>query len=350
MKNLQKKEPHEIVDVILAEAVASGASDIYWLPENDACRICSKVNGTQKSLYEVDPVAGQQCTTRIKVMANLLTYRSQVAQDGVIKNEDKFPDVEFRVAVMPTVDGERITIRVLDKSHTPQFLDELNFSQETVEQLRIMLKRPSGMIVLTGPTGCGKTTTIYAMVRELIKNNQDPASIISIEDPVESRIPGISQVSLSKSNEQWDYAHALRSALRQDVKTLIIGEMRDAEIIKVALDAALTGHRIITTFHAGDIPAVYGRILHHGFEPFLVASALTGIVSQRLLKAKGSERQIPLAGLLIPDDNWRDFIINDPALSEIRKYITRYPQAHLQTVAAKMAENNLIEQKDIYLL
>lgn len=350
MKNLDKIEPHEIVDVILTEAVALGASDVYWLPENDNCKICCRVNGTQKFLHQVDSVTGQQCVSRLKVMANLLTYRNQVAQDGVIKDGDKFHNVEFRVAAMPTVDGERITLRVLDKSQNPQFLDELNFTLEITEQLKVMLARPSGMIVLTGPTGCGKTTTIYAMVRELIKNKQDPASIISIEDPVESRIPGISQVSLSKTDEQWNYAQALRAALRQDVKTLIIGEMRDTEIIKVALDAALTGHRVITTFHAGDIPAVYARILHHGFEPFLVASALTGIVSQRLLKAKDIEQQIPLAALLVPDDDWRDFIIDNPALSEIRKYITRYPQAHLQDVAAKMAENDLIEQKDIYLL
>lgn len=350
MKNLQKLEPHEIVDMVLQETVSMNASDIYWLPENDHYAVCCRVNGTQKKLHWIDNVAGQQCTTRIKVMASLLTYRSRIAQDGVIKDDEKFPGVEFRIAVMPTVNGERITIRVLDKSQSPQFLDELNFEEETTDSLKTMLAHPGGMIVLTGPTGCGKTTTIYAMIRELLKNKQDPASIISIEDPVESRISGISQVSLSKTNEQWNYAQALRAALRQDVKTLIIGEMRDAEIIKVALDAALTGHRVITTFHAGDIPAVYARILHHGFEPFLVASAITGIVSQRLLKAKDSDHRIPLAGVIIPDDEWRDFIIENPALSEIRKHITCYPRAHLQAVAKEMAEKNLIEQKDIYLL
>jgi type IV pilus assembly protein PilB len=350
MQDLTKYEPHEIVDLILREAIVQGASDIYWLPEEDCCKICCRVDGIQKQLHEIDINAGKQCTTRLKVMANLLTYRNQIAQDGVITKEAEFPQVEFRVAAMPTVNGERITIRVLDKSKNPQFLEYLNFAPETVEQLKEMLERPNGMIVLTGPTGCGKTTTIYAMVRELIKNNQDPASIISIEDPVESRITGISQVSLSRANEQWNYAEALRAALRQDVKTLIIGEMRDAEIIKVALDAALTGHRIITTFHAGDIPAVYARILHHGFEPFLVASAITGLVSQRLLKTKGCNKQIPLAATLIPNDNWRDFIMNAPALSEIRKYIMQYPQAHLQGVATKMAEKDLIEEKDVYLL
>ncbi|MFA6715265.1 MAG: ATPase, T2SS/T4P/T4SS family [Victivallaceae bacterium] len=350
MKIPDKLEPYEIVDLILRETVKLGASDIYWLPEEDDCRICCRVGGVQKPLHQLDNIKGLQCITRIKVMANLLTYRNQVAQDGVIKDGEKFPGVEFRVAVMPTVNGERITLRILDKAQSPQFLDELNFAPGAAEQLKAMLKPSGGMIVLTGPTGCGKTTTIYAMIRELIKNKQDPASIISIEDPVESRIPGISQVSLSKSNEQWNYAQALRAALRQDVKTLIIGEMRDAEIIKVALDAALTGHRVITTFHAGDIPAVYTRILHHGFEPFLVASAITGIVSQRLLKAKSGDRQIPLAALLIPDDNWRDFIIDNPALSEIRKHIIRYPQADLHNVAAKMAEKGLIEEKDVYLL
>ncbi len=283
-------------------------------------------------------------------MANLLTYRNQTSQDGVIKDETGFPGVEFRVAVMPTVDGERITVRILDKANTPQYLDELNFSPETTSQLRKMLSRNSGMIVLTGPTGCGKTTTIYAMVRELLKNDQDPASIISIEDPVECRIPGISQVSLSKASEEWNYPQALRAALRQDVKTLIIGEMRDREVIKVALDAALTGHRIITTFHAGDIPSVYARILHQGFEPFLVASAITGIVSQRLLKAKQDKKRIPLVALLAPNDVWKDFIIENPSLSEMRKKIPDYPQADLQKVAEAMADAGKIDRKDVYLL
>lgn len=350
MKDFGKIEPHEIVDVILREAVEQRASDIYFLPGRDNCKICLRVNGIQKVMHSIDSTAGGQCTTRLKVMSNLLTYRSQVAQDGVIKDSGRFPNVEFRVAVMPTVDGERVTVRILDKTHTPQFLEELNFSPEAVDELKLMLEAPGGMIVLTGPTGCGKTTTIYAMVRELLRNKQDPASIISIEDPVESRISGISQVSLSKADEQWNYAQALRAALRQDVKTLIIGEMRDAEIIKVALDAALTGHRVITTFHAGDIPAVYTRILHHGFEPFLVASAITGIVSERLLKARDSEKQVPLVATLRPDDSWKEFIMQRPALTEIRKHIGSYPQACLRKVAVEMAEKELIEAKDVYLL
>lgn len=343
-------EPHKIVDLALRRAIELQASDLYWLPELGGFSIRCKVNGVQRDMYSISSEAGHQCTTRLKVMASLLTYRSQVSQDGVIKDEKLFPGVEFRVAVMPTVDGERITVRLLDKSMIPQNLDELNFTPEISSGLRGLLSRKSGMIVLTGPTGCGKTTTIYAMVRDLLKDNQDPASIISIEDPVECRIPGISQVSLSKANEEWNYSMALRAALRQDVKTLVIGEMRDASVIKVALDAALTGHRIITTFHAGDIPSVYARILHHGFEPFLVASAITGILSQRLLKRVDGESQIPVAALLTPDDAWRDFIIEKPSLGDIRKKIVDYPLAALQKNAAAMAKQGIIMEKDVYLI
>lgn len=350
MDKLKEMEPHEIVDLVLRRAVELHASDIYWLPGIDGFSVRCKINGVQGDMFRISPEAGNQCTSRLKVMASLLTYRSQVSQDGVIKDESRFPGVEFRVAVMPTVDGERITVRILDKSMIPQYLEELNFTPDITDGLKTLLARKSGMIVLTGPTGCGKTTTIYAMVRELLKNDQDPASIISIEDPVESRIPGISQASLSKTNEEWNYAMALRSALRQDVKTLVIGEMRDASVIKVALDAALTGHRIITTFHAGDIPSVYARILHHGFEPFLVASAITGILSQRLLKGTGEDAQVPVTALLTPDDAWRDFIIEKPSLGDIRKRIVNYPLANLRDVAAGMAEQGIVYKKDVYLI
>jgi type IV pilus assembly protein PilB len=348
--DINQLEPHKIVERVLNEAVALHASDIYWLPEGEQYSVRCKINGEQRVLYNISAEAGAQCTSRIKVMAQLLTYRNQISQDGVIKDDAGFGNVEFRVAVMPTVNGERITVRILDKAMTPQQLDDLHFAPEVVSRLRDMLSKNSGMIVLTGPTGCGKTTTIYALVRELLKNDQDPASIISIEDPVECRIPGISQVSLSKAGEEWNYPLALRAALRQDVKTLVIGEMRDREVVKVALDAALTGHRVITTFHAGDIPSVYARILHQGFEPFLVASAITGIVSQRLLKAKQGETRIPLAALLVPDDAWKDFIIANPALSELRKKIKEYPMAHLQHVAEQMAADGMIDVKDAYLL
>ncbi len=348
--DFEKMSPPEIVDEVLREAAALQASDIYWLPDTGCYGISFRVSGGQTARYRISHEIGLQCVARLKVLAQLLTYRNQVSQDGVIRDEARFPRLEFRVSVIPTVCGERAAIRLMDAAAMPRFLEELGFQSKTTELLRGMLERPGGMIVLTGPTGCGKTTTIYALVRELIRQNQDPASIITIEDPVECRIEGISQISLSKANEEWNYAPALRAALRQDVKTLVIGEMRDREVVKVALDAALTGHRIITTYHAGDISSVYARILHQGFEPFLVAAAITGIVSQRLVGVADARRMVPLAAVLIPDDEWRDFVIANPSLGEMRKKLKGHESADLTLAATRLAEHGQIEKKDVYLI
>jgi type II secretory ATPase GspE/PulE/Tfp pilus assembly ATPase PilB-like protein len=350
MNKYEQLEAHEIVDAVLTEAAERHASDIYFLPETSRCTVGFKLDGVQEISAILPSGVGQQCVTRLKVMAQMLTYRNHIAQDGVIVDNSRFGNVEFRVAAMPTINGERVTVRLQDRSSTPQTLDELGFSTETLTVLKKMLSRSGGMIVLTGPTGCGKTTTIYAMVRELLKNHRDPASIIAIEDPVECRIEGITQVSLSRCGEEWDYPHALRAALRQDVKTLVVGEMRDREVVKVALDAALTGHLVISTFHAGDIPSVYGRILHQGFEPFLVAAALSGIVTQRLLSPPNGGRRIPVAAYFEPDDAWRDFIAGKPSLAAIRDRLTTCPGADLQTVARSMAETGLISNKEAYLI
>ena len=342
-------EAPETVDGILREAVALKASDIYWIPGKDSFSVLCKVDGVQRKLRSIDPATGLQCATRLKVMAQLLSYRSQVAQDGVIRDAAAFPGIEFRVAIMPTVHGERVNLRLVDKSSGPKRLDELNFEPNILAKLKDMLRRPSGLIILTGPTGCGKTTTIYAMLRELLKDSGEDASIISIEDPVESLIDGISQVSLSKANAEWNYQLALRAALRQDIKTLVIGEMRDPEVVKVALDAALTGHRVISSFHAGDIPSVYARILHQGFEPFLVASTISGILSQRLLPMPSGSGRIPLAAALVPDDSWRDFILTEPSLAELRKRIESIPEASLQAAANSLCEKRRIEVKEAQL-
>ncbi len=347
--DFEKIEPPQIVDAILREAAELHASDVYWLPDTGSYGISFRVAGEQMSKYRINHEAGLQCVARIKVLSQLLTYRNQISQDGVIRDEKRFPGIEFRVAVIPTVCGERITLRLMNSATTPLMLEELGFQPETEKLLHDMLAKSGGMILMTGPTGCGKTTTIYALIRELIRQNQDPASILTIEDPVECRIEGVSQISLSKANDEWNYAHALRAALRQDVKTLVIGEMRDREVIKVALDAALTGHRVISTFHAGDIPSVYARILHQGFEPFLAAAAITGIVSQRLIKTVEG-KMAPLAAVLIPDDPWRDFVIENPSLSDMRKRLKGHVSADLPLAAERLAERGLIAKKDVYLI
>ncbi|HBC88631.1 MAG TPA: hypothetical protein DCZ94_16915 [Lentisphaeria bacterium] len=350
MKTQEDNQVPPFVDKIFSEALKRKASDIYWLPMKDGYNIRFRINGIQHDHERIPREFGDQCVNRIKVISGLLTYRTKIAQDGIIRGVADFADAELRVAAMPTTNGERISIRVLYRSGINACLVDLNFTDNVLSSLQKMLIPASGLIVLTGPTGCGKTTTIYAMIRELLRNSQDPASIITVEDPVECEVDGISQISLTRCGEGWGYPEALRAALRQDVKTLVIGEMRDSSVVKVALDAALTGHRVITTFHAGDIPSVYARMLHQGFEPFLVASAITGVIAQRLVQKKNGEGRIPVAAYLNPNDEWKDFIISNPGLRDLRRKITEYPDTDVKQAAAKMAEAGIIYEKDVYLL
>lgn len=343
-------KPYKYVEKILNESLNSNASDIYWLSEQKNYNVRFRINGIQKDIERIPKDIGEQCIAHLKVLAGLLTYRTNISQDGVIRDDKKFADCEFRVSVIPTLHGERITVRVLNGNETPIYMEDLNFQLEAETAIKKMIERPDGLTILTGPTGCGKTTTIYAMIRELLRNSQDPASIITIEDPIESSIDGISQIAVKSDAQGWSYSDALRAALRQDVKTLVIGEMRDPEIVKVALDASLTGHRVITTYHAGDIPSVYARMLHQGFEPFLIASAVTGVVSQRLLQEKGKDERIPLVAYLQSNDEWKEFISGAPALCEIRKKIKKIPGADLKIEATRMAAEDLILEKDVHLL
>jgi len=343
-------EPPEFVDRVLEQAVAAGASDVYWLPDRESVTVRRKTAGREERTAEVPREYGEQCVARVKVLAGLLTYRTSIGQDGVIRNHPRAPGAELRVATLPTSHGERVTIRVLDPGRTPLYLEQLGFTDEAAASLRGMLACPTGMLVLTGPTGSGKTTTIYALIRELLQDGEDPASIITIEDPIESDIEGISQVQVTRSGDEWGYAAALRAALRHDVKTLVIGEMRDREVAKVAIDAALTGHRVVTTYHAGDIPSVYARLLHQGFEPFLVAAAVIGVVSQRLAHRQDGQGQAPVVALLAADDEWRDLISSGPTLSELRSRVSQRPGADLVKAAARMAELGVIQEKDVHLL
>lgn len=338
---MMKQEPHQFVEETINSALRENASDLFFLPEEQVFHVRIRVNGVQKSVAEIPRDYGEMCVAHIKALSGLLTYRTKISQDGVIRS---FGDAELRISTLPTICGERISIRILMENESAKYLEELSFQPEISEKLKSMVLKPNGLTILTGPTGCGKTTTIYAMIRELLRNSQDPASIITIEDPVECAINGISQTSVTKGDDEWGYEKALRAALRQDVKTLIIGEMRDKQVVKVALDAALTGHRVITTFHAGDIPSVFARMLHQGFEPFLIAAAVTGVVTQRLMQSKNNNTRIPVAAILEADDAWKDFISENPPLCEIRKKIESIPYASLSAQAEELAKERKITE------
>ena len=337
------QEPKYFVKELFENALREKAGDIFFLPSRETCNIRVRIDGIDKNITEVPEAFGRKCISHIKARAGLLTYRTNISQDGVIRDVGE-GNIELRVSTFPSLFGERVAIRILEEKSSEDYLEDLGFQIQITEALKKLILQPSGLIILTGPTGSGKTTTIYAMIRELLRNSLDPATIITIEDPIECVIDGISQTSVSKENDEWNYAEALRAALRQNVKTLLIGEMRDKEVVKVALDAALTGHRVITTYHAGDIPAVFARMLHQGFEPFLIASAVTGVVTQRLIRAKKCNVRKPVAAILQTDDKWKDFIASAPPLYEVRKRLTEQPMADLAGNATELADNGIITE------
>lgn len=341
----EKEDPEAFVERMFATALAAGASDIYWLPCTTHMNVRFRKDGRQEDVAVVPRDYGEQCVARIKVLARLLTYRTRVAQDGAIKEVRGGSSAELRVSVMPTSHGERVSVRVFQRHGAPLYLEDLECSPDVCTALREMLNQQNGLIILTGPTGSGKTTTIYALIRELLRWQQDPASIISIEDPIECEIDGVSQTAVASDGE-WDYAAALRSALRHDARTIVVGEMRDKDVVRVTLDAALTGHRVISTYHAGDIPSVYARILHQGFEPFLVSSAVVGIVSQRLVTRRDGKGRVPLMAVLAPTDEWRDYVATNPGLAELRKKIREFPSAHLAAVARGMVRDGVISEQE----
>jgi len=341
-----KKKPHIFVDSLLKDALIKNAGDLYFIPDSGGYTVRFRIEGVQENIASFPRKYGEMCIGYIKSLAGLLTYKTKIPQDGVIRNDalSAVTDyAEMRVSTFPTVAGERVAVRIIKDNDTPKFLKDLNFQADVSDAINRLIRKPGGLIVLTGPTGSGKTSTIYAIIRELLKHTEDPASIMTIEDPVESVIDGISQTSVSGAGEEWNNAAAFRALLRQDVKTIVIGEMRDREVVKVALDAALTGHRVITTYHAGDIAMVYTRLLHQGVEPFLIAAAITGVVAQRLVPGANGKNRIPVASVLETNDSWRDFISRAPALKEIRAELSSYPLGSLYKSAEKMEKAGLIK-------
>jgi len=336
-----EEQAHDFVGHILTSALQRGASDVYLIPSIHGVNVRMRIDGVDEDVVTLPTEYGTRCVARLKVLAGLLTYITKTPQDGAIRDLPDASKAELRVAVVSTNCGERVAIRLMQSGSHYKFIDDLVFPDAIIKLLRRALELPSGLIILTGPTGSGKSTTIYALVRELLRHQHDPASILTIEDPIECRIDSISQISVAGTS-QGGYASALRAVLRQDVKTIVIGEMRDREVVQVTIDAALTGHRVITTYHAGDIPGVYARLLHAGIESFLVAAAVTAVLTQRLLPSGVGNRRVPMVAGLLADDGWRDFVASNPGLVQLRRRIQDYPEADLHAAAAQMTESGRI--------
>ncbi len=268
------------VNLLISQAVADRASDIHVEPTESDVRVRYRIDGVLHEIMRSPKKIQAGVISRLKIMADINIAERRVPQDGRISVTLNGAKIDLRVATLPTVWGEKIVLRILDNKTALLSLGELGFSPSNMVRFQEAYTKPYGMILVTGPTGSGKSTTLYATLNIV---SRPEINVITVEDPVEYRIPGINQMQV-KAKSGLTFAKALRSILRADPDVVLIGEIRDAETAKIAVEAALTGHLVLTTLHTNDAPSAVNRLVEMGVEPFLVASAMDCVVAQRLCR------------------------------------------------------------------
>jgi type IV pilus assembly protein PilB len=296
----------KLANLILVQAIKDRASDIHLEPFEKQVRLRYRIDGV---LIDATPPPKQMqlaLASRIKIMSNLDIAERRLPQDGRMRVRVAGKDYDLRVSILPTVHGEKIVLRVLDKSNLSASLDKLGLDADTFQQVKVAVDAPHGLILVTGPTGSGKTTTLYSALNEL---NNPIFNIVTVEDPVEFQIPGINQVPVKKEIGL-TFANALRSILRQDPDIVMIGEIRDTETAEIAIEAALTGHQVLSTMHCNDAPGAIARLDDMGIAPFLISSSVILSCAQRLMRRICSHCKEPVS---YPAKMYQDLNI-DPSL------------------------------------
>jgi type IV pilus assembly protein PilB len=313
LKELSESNPvKKLLNLVLMQAIRDKASDVHFEPFENEYKMRYRIDGV---LYEMVPPPkhiAAALSSRIKVMANLDIAERRLPQDGRISLTVQGNPVDLRVSVLPTMFGESVVLRILDRSQMQLDLAKLGIRTGELNVIRQLIHKPNGIIIITGPTGCGKTTTLYAALSEL---NDIETKVITTEDPIEYDIDGIVQVQM-KPEIGVTFAKCLRSILRQDPDVVMVGEIRDLETAEIAAQASLTGHIVFTTLHTNDAPSSIARLLDLGIEPFLVTATLEGIVAQRLVRKiceqcktpfKPTESQLMELGLTLDEVKGKQF-------------------------------------------
>ncbi len=280
---LEIKEENPIIrmiNAILLEAIGQGASDIHFEPAEEGLSIRYRIDGVLHQRHNPPKGLESQLSTRIKVMAKMDIAEHRLPQDGRIKLHHGGREIDFRVSTLPVVHGERIVLRILDKGNVVLGLEQIGMDEKTLQGMHKLIQMPEGIVLVTGPTGSGKTTTLYSAISEI---NASDMNIMTIEDPVEYKLKGISQMNVNPKIEL-DFAKGLRHILRQDPDVIMIGEIRDRETAEIAIQASLTGHLVLSTLHTNDAPSALTRLADMGIEPYLLASSILGVVAQRLVR------------------------------------------------------------------
>jgi type IV pilus assembly protein PilB len=271
-----------LVNSILFQAAEDGASDVHFEPQESALVVRFRVDGVLHEVQQIPRRMMPGVTTRLKVLAKLDIAERRKPQDGRISLNAAAAGrmLDVRVATLPTVEGEKVVMRLLDKSKKPPTLEQLGLSEEMRATLSEIVSRPTGALLVTGPTGSGKSTSLFAALTQI---NRPEINIITVEDPVEYRLAGVNQVQIN-NRAGLTFAAALRSILRSDPDVIMVGEIRDGETAKISIEAALTGHFVLSTLHTNDAPAALTRLNEMGVEPFLTGAAVTGVLAQRLAR------------------------------------------------------------------
>ena len=279
--NLANEAPViKLVNLMITEALKERASDIHIEPSEDGMSVRYRIDGVLYNVLSPPKRYQQAIVSRIKIMANLNIAENRLPQDGRIRIKYGGNDVDIRVSIVPSVVGERVVLRLLVKDEKKFNIEKLGMSDEVLKNFRDLLRIPHGIIIVSGPTGSGKTTTLYAAIKEI---NTPERNIITIEDPVEYRIRGISQIQVNPKINL-TFANGLRSILRQDPEVIMVGEIRDRETAEIAVQAAMTGHLVLSTVHTNDAASGIVRLLDMGIEPYLIASTVNAFLSQRLVR------------------------------------------------------------------
>jgi len=268
------------VDLLMSQAVKSRASDVHIEPQEKTMMVRMRIDGVLRDM--VPPAKKMQAAVvaRIKIIARMDIAERRLPQDGRFKMKTSGRHIDVRVSVIPTIYGEKVVMRILDASAVKHDLEQLGLEPELLEEFKGMLARPHGIMIVTGPTGSGKSTTLYSALNFV----KDPTkNITTVEDPVEYRLGGINQIQI-KPEIELDFAKCLRAILRQDPDVILIGEIRDKETVEIAIKASLTGHLVLSTFHTNDAPSAISRLLYMGIERYLLASSLNLVVAQRLVR------------------------------------------------------------------
>ena len=272
-----------LVNCIILDAIEAKASDIHIEPWESTLAVRIRLSGVLTELVHLPLDLMDKISGRFKVMANLISYQSDIPQEGHASAGPDLGGVELRISIFPTTRGEKIVVRLFDPSNRSFDMATLGFDDETLLTFNQLLHRPNGLMLLTGPTGSGKTTAIYSALYSIVQRSGPAVSISTVEDPVEFNLPMIAQAQINPA-QNFTYPVALRSLMRQDPQVIMVGEIRDPETASIAVQAGLTGHLVISTIHSGIAAGVYARLINMEIEPFLLASSIIAVLGIRLIR------------------------------------------------------------------